>query len=112
MCNERSNVYCIYTSKMARIVHQHGRLAYNRYALGTAREPKCQGLTPEQLSKINMTKIDFIKPVYLWDEEGKPSSLPDEKAGIGADINIDEKDKSKVIDNISEKVNNYPGGKS
>lgn len=57
-CVQKKSTSCCYASRIARIIqvaaHQQLGLSW-----GTAEHPQCSGLTPEQLSKLDLEKVDF-----------------------------------------------------
>ncbi|WP_232611108.1 type-F conjugative transfer system mating-pair stabilization protein TraN [Photobacterium phosphoreum] len=57
-CIRKKKGYCLFDSKMARIVQQQGRpqLGIN---FGQAKSPQCQGLSPEQMQQLNFSTINF-----------------------------------------------------
>ena len=50
--------YCIFKSKLARIVQVAGRTQLG-IPFGDPKSPNCRGLTPEELQKVDFAKIDF-----------------------------------------------------
>ena len=74
VCIEHKRTYCVFDTKMARLIQEEGRLTQlNRSALGTAEEPHCEGLSVQELQNIDMGKIDFLNPRYPFGEEGEPT---------------------------------------
>lgn len=105
VCIEHKRSYCVFDSKMARIV-QEGRLKQlNAGSLGTAKEPVCAGLSIEELQAMDLGAIDFINPVYPYDE-GKP----DAQAGIAADFKINAPDSHQKTDEITQRIQKKAGG--
>jgi hypothetical protein len=64
ICTENKKSYCIFNSKLARIVQEQGRRDQLKINFGDEENPNCQGLTPEQLQKIDFKKINF-KDFYI-----------------------------------------------
>ncbi len=58
-CLEHSQVYCVFNSKLAKIIQEQGRLGQLHMDLGSAQSPRCEGVTPEQLKSIDLSQIDF-----------------------------------------------------
>lgn len=82
-CTEWKHTYCVFDSKMARIIQEEGRLKQvNASAMGTAKHPTCAGLSITELQQLDMEKIDFVTPVYPF-----PGGKADAMAGIAGDIN-------------------------
>ena len=79
-CFEHKHTYCVFDSKMGRIL-QEGRLEQlNPQALGTAKEPNCSGMSVDELKSLDFKAIEFIKPVYP--KGTKQPGEPTEAAGI------------------------------
>ena len=51
--------FCVFGSKLAKIIQEQGREGQLHIKFGSAKEPNCQGITPEQLQSIDFSKIDF-----------------------------------------------------
>ena len=71
----RHYVYCVFPSKLAGIVQIQGRGAQLGMSYGTAKEPNCSGLTPEQLERIDFSKLNLSA---LEAEFKARKSLPDD----------------------------------
>jgi conjugal transfer mating pair stabilization protein TraN len=56
-------VYCVFPSKIARIVQVEGRRNQLGIGFGVVGDdyahPDCRGITPEELSKLDFGKMDF-----------------------------------------------------
>jgi len=66
ICTSEHYVYCVYPTKIGRIIQEKGGVEQLHKSLGNAGDgsaPRCIGLTPEELSKINFDKIDFSELV-------------------------------------------------
>lgn len=57
-CLARKNTYCCFNSKLARIIQEQGRPQLG-VGWGSAENPDCRGLTPEELTRIDFASIDF-----------------------------------------------------
>jgi conjugal transfer mating pair stabilization protein TraN len=66
-CTSRHYVYCVFPSKIARIIQESGRRDQLHLSFGDVggdhSNPDCRGITPEELSKINFDLIDFSELV-------------------------------------------------
>ena len=51
--------YCLFHSKLARIIQQFGRRDQLGIGFGDPEDPDCRGLTPAELQRIDFSKIDF-----------------------------------------------------
>ncbi|MEZ8862548.1 type-F conjugative transfer system mating-pair stabilization protein TraN [Vibrio sp. 10N.247.311.51] len=58
-CTRQKKTYCVYDSKMARIIQEQGNKNQLGSSFGSAKNPICDPLTPEQLQSINFEHIDF-----------------------------------------------------
>lgn len=110
-CEIRKNTYCIFGSKLARIVQEQGRLKQlNNAAFGTPEHPNCSGMSVAELQQIQMDKIDFVTPIYPYsvndrDIGGKPTP----KAGIAGDMNLNQPNSGQTIDEIKRRVQQRAG---
>lgn len=59
VCIQKKAVYCEFSSKLARIIQQQGRLGQLGIGFGSGDSPDCRGITVPELSSINFDKIDF-----------------------------------------------------
>lgn len=59
---EHKKTYCIFNSKLARIVQVAGRRQL-RLSFGFPEKPNCRGFTPEELQRIDFSKINFSEVV-------------------------------------------------
>jgi hypothetical protein len=57
-CIRKKTTFCCYPSKIGKIIQEQGRKQIG-LGFGSPKNPQCNGLTPEQLSKIDFSKIDF-----------------------------------------------------
>ena len=110
VCTEHKHTYCVFDSKMARIMQEEGRLKQNSQALGTAEHPNCDGMSVAELQQLDVGNINFINPVYpaYPAKDGEAT----EAAGIVGDINKNNKnfpnaDQSK--DEITRRIQKKAG---
>ena len=104
-CEKWKHTYCVFDSKMARIVQEEGRLKQlNANALGSPESPNCSGLSVDELQRLKMGEIDFVSPVYPF-VGGKP--LP--AAGIAGDIHPDVPNTDKSLDAIQQRMQQKAG---
>ena len=62
-CIEHKETYCIFGSKIARVIQEQGRLRQLQIGFGDGKHANCNGITPEQLQHINLARIDFGKEI-------------------------------------------------
>ena len=59
VCTERKRTSCVFQSKLARIIQDQGRRGQLGIGFGSAENPNCRALTPQELQQIDFSKIDF-----------------------------------------------------
>ena len=64
ICVQKKKSYCCFSSKLARILQEQGRPMVPK-GWGSPESPDCSGFLPEELSKIDFSRIDFSE--YLSD---------------------------------------------
>jgi|GEM_PF-4208032 len=69
ICVERTSGFCCFSSKLTRIIQQQGRPQLG-IAWGPPESPDCRGFTPEELQRIDFSRIDFSD--YYSDITAKP----------------------------------------
>lgn len=105
ICLEYKHSYCVFDSKMARIIQEEGRLKQlNPQALGNAEHPTCAGMSVSELQRLDMGRIDFLKPVYPY-QAGKPL----EAAGIVGDIRPNFPNADNSMDEITRRIQKKAG---
>ena len=57
-CTSRKEVHCCFKSKLARIIHEQGRIQLGM-DWGSTQNPNCDGITIEQLQNLDFSQIDF-----------------------------------------------------
>lgn len=86
ICLEKKRGYCEFDSKLAQIVQQQGRSWQLGIGFGSGSSPDCRGITPEELQKIDFSKVDFSA---FYDDLNSGSDIP-------ADNNQMEKMKERM----------------
>ena len=86
ICIEKKRGYCQFDSKLAQIVQQQGRSWQLGIGFGSGKSPDCRGITPEELQRIDFSKIDFSA---FYDDLNSGSDIP-------ADNNQIEKMKDRM----------------
>lgn len=59
ICVSRHNTYCVFSSKLARIVQEQGRHNQLGISFGYGDYTNCSGITPKQMQSIQFERIDF-----------------------------------------------------
>jgi conjugal transfer mating pair stabilization protein TraN len=78
ICLSYRKRYCVFPTKIARLIQIGGRLVQLKRKFGTPSEPNCSGLTPEDLQHIDFSQIDFSEIV----EDLKNSIPPLDQAAL------------------------------
>jgi len=60
LARRRYQSYCCFNSKLGRIVQQQGRVQLG-IGWGSARGPACNGLSPQELARIDFEQVDFTE---------------------------------------------------
>lgn len=62
-CVQEADVYCVFNSKLGRIIQEQGRLQLQQFApggrWGSAKSPNCTGFTPEEFQMLDFSQIDL-----------------------------------------------------
>jgi hypothetical protein len=58
VCLTKTTSFCCFGNKLSRILQEQGRRQLG-LGWGSPAAPDCNGLTPEQLSRIDFSRIDF-----------------------------------------------------
>jgi conjugal transfer mating pair stabilization protein TraN len=61
ICLSKRKRYCVFPSRIARLIQEKGRRDQLHINFGTPEDPRCTGITPEELQKIDFAKIDFTE---------------------------------------------------
>jgi conjugal transfer mating pair stabilization protein TraN len=68
-CEQRARTYCCFNSMLARIIQEQGRPQLTTYGptgnWGTAQNPNCSGLTPDEFQQLDFSKIDFTEYIAV-----------------------------------------------
>jgi len=57
-CIRKKRSYCVFDSKLARIIQQQGKPQIGK-GFGSAKNPDCSAITPEEMQGMDFSKIDF-----------------------------------------------------
>lgn len=99
-CLEHKRTYCVFNSKMARIIQEEGRLKQlNPHALGDAEHATCAGLSVAELQQLNMGGIDFVSPVYPY-----PMGKALKEAGIVGDVALNSPNPSASLEEMKRRI--------
>lgn len=74
VCLRKKHSYCIFDSKLAKIVQAQGRGGQLGIGFGSAKQPDCRGLTINELQQVKFDTLDFTE---FYDELNNQIKLPD-----------------------------------
>ncbi|MBP9777641.1 MAG: conjugal transfer protein TraN [Rickettsiaceae bacterium] len=57
--DRRDDVYCVFDSKIAKIIQEQGRRGQLGISFGAGKYPDCSGISPNQLAVIKLDKVDL-----------------------------------------------------
>jgi conjugal transfer mating pair stabilization protein TraN len=77
VCLQKKEGYCVFDSKLARIVQEQGRRDQLGISFGSASDPDCRGIKIAELQGIKFDHIDFSD---FYDDLNTNVKLPDEDA--------------------------------
>jgi conjugal transfer mating pair stabilization protein TraN len=72
-CLEKKTTYCCFGTKLARLIQEAGHQQLG-LSWGSPQSPQCQGLSPEQLSRLDFSKVDFSELFQDIADQFKPKS--------------------------------------
>lgn len=59
VCLQKKEAYCVFDSKLAKIVQEQGRGGQLRIGFGSAKNSDCRGITVDELQSINFDRLNF-----------------------------------------------------
>jgi conjugal transfer mating pair stabilization protein TraN len=63
VCVQRARSYCVFNSKLGRIIQEQGRQQLKAFqpggAWGNHSDPNCRGLSPQEFQMIDFSKVDL-----------------------------------------------------
>lgn len=97
VCVQKSQVYCVFQGKLARIIQEQGRRDQLGVSFGSGDNPDCRGITVPELQNINFDRINFSD---FYDDLMNNQKIPDTDAMV-----------KQVKDRIAAQVNQQGGPK-
>ena len=73
VCIKKKKTYCCFNSKLGRIINEQGRPQIGK-SFGSAKNPDCEGFTPEEMSKLDFSRLDLSEYVNDMQSEIDPGS--------------------------------------
>ncbi|HBD7398690.1 TPA: type-F conjugative transfer system mating-pair stabilization protein TraN [Legionella pneumophila] len=74
VCTDTHETYCVFQSKLARIVQEQGRRNQLHISFGKDKHSNCSGITPEQMQLIHFEAINFSE---FYDDIKNKMKKPD-----------------------------------
>lgn len=96
-CIQKSQVYCVFDGKLARIIQEQGRRDQLGVKFGSGDSPDCRGITVPELQSIDFDKINFSD---FYEDLMKNQKIPDTSAQV-----------QQIKERIAAQVNQQGGGK-
>lgn len=84
LCSHKKR-YCVFPSKLARIIQESGRRDQLHLSFGNYDNPNCRGLTPAEFAQLDLSKINFneifsdINKTIQVEDQGKLNERVNEK---------------------------------
>lgn len=97
VCIQKSQVYCVFDGKLARIIQEQGRRDQLGVKFGSGSSPDCRGITVPELQKIDFDKINFAD---FYEDLMNNQKVPDTSSQV-----------KQIKDRIAAQVNQQGGGK-
>ena len=105
VCVAHRQGWCVFDSKLARILQEQGRAKQLGIGFGSGEHPNCTGMTPEQLQKLDFRKIDFSE---FFEDIKTKVTLPNKSLATS----MDNKFKSgETLPDINRHQNDKRAGK-
>lgn len=91
-------VYCVYDSKLARIIGDYGRAQLGE-GYGDPRHPHCGGFSITDFQRLNFSAMDFVDPIYIY-----PYGSHNQAAGIAADMKVHAPSANAIANSIDDRI--------
>ena len=79
ICLSEHETFCVFQSKLGRLIQEQGRGQLG-LDFGTAKNPNCAGLTPQQFAQLDLSRMDFSA---VMNDLTAGVTLPDQTATLG-----------------------------
>lgn len=77
VCLEKKRGYCVFDSKLARIVQEQGRRDQLGVGFGKGKSPDCRGITVDELQRLDFGVMNFSD---FYDDLSAGSDIPEDQA--------------------------------
>lgn len=105
ICLRKKTSFCCFGTKLSRLIQEQGR-AQLGIGWGTPREPDCRGLTPDELSRMDMSRMDLSE---LFADVAK-SFQPPQKDHMAQGLELEKirENMKNLIDNLKKPEERKP----
>lgn len=79
VCLQKKESYCVFDSKLARIVQEQGRHRQLGIGFGSADNPDCRGITVDELQSVDFERLNFAD---FYEDMEKGTDIPSDQALI------------------------------
>ena len=79
VCLQKKESYCVFDSKLARIVQEQGRHWQLGIGFGSADNPDCRGITVDELQSVDFERLNFAD---FYEDMEKGTDIPSDQALI------------------------------
>jgi len=76
ICLQKKTSYCVFDSKIGKIVQEQGRKGQLGISFGSGENPDCRGLTVAEFSKLRFDKVNWEE---FYDDIKQNADLPEDK---------------------------------
>ena len=97
MCVQKSQVYCVFQGKLARIIQEQGRRDQLGVSFGSGDNPDCRGITVDELQHVDFDRVNFSD---FYEDLMNNQTVPDTSAQV-----------KQIKDRIAAQVNQQGGTK-
>lgn len=84
VCVQKKRSYCVFSSKLAKIIQSQGRNQPLGIGFGSAKDPDCRGLLFDEFGRINFDTIDFSEFYGYLNQQIASSAEIEIKRKLGA----------------------------
>ncbi len=99
VCTRKKTTYCCYPSKLSKIINVQGKRQLG-LSFGNAENPECGGLTLDQISRVDFSKLDLSE---LFSEMFANLKTPN-TTNLGKDIQKSMTNKTYMVNDNKKKI--------
>ncbi|AVE61429.1 hypothetical protein AM352_24160 (plasmid) [Citrobacter koseri] len=75
-CVQQKTGYCVFESKLSKIVQEQGRKGQLGISFGSGKSPDCRGITVDELGKLHFDNMDWSS---FFDDLARQSNVPQDQ---------------------------------